>query len=197
MHKTIKYYNDKFDIDGIQFPNSIVKTTKPSFACEDEIKELFYKEASGQNQIVFKDDSIKNISDFDPFYNELILLASYFEFEYKEILFKETQIIIDKPLPIVDFKELFAHDITAKKQSIKIKIVEELIGKEILTDKFYFNILDRLKKTLLIQSDWTQLPDVQSSFSDEEKQSWIMYRLSLRNLDNVTDPLKARLPKYP
>ena len=38
-----------------------------------------------------------------------------------------------------------------------------------------------------MQSDWTQLPDVQ--LSEEQKESWRIYRQQLRDLpENVEDP---------
>ena len=51
----------------------------------------------------------------------------------------------------------------------------------------YLEILKGIRNELLMQSDWTQLPDVQ--LSEEQKESWRIYRQQLRDLpENVEDP---------
>jgi len=51
----------------------------------------------------------------------------------------------------------------------------------------YLEILKGIRNELLMQSDWTQLPDVQ--LSEEQKESWRIYRQHLRDLpENVEDP---------
>jgi hypothetical protein len=54
------------------------------------------------------------------------------------------------------------------------------------------------RQTLLYQSDWTQLPDAQSSLDDEEKQRWLEYRKALRDITAQPGwPTKVIWPKMP
>jgi hypothetical protein len=51
---------------------------------------------------------------------------------------------------------------------------------------------------LLRESDWTQLPDVASSFDDEEKKRWIEYRQDLRDMTKQPGwPMQIIWPKQP
>jgi hypothetical protein len=51
----------------------------------------------------------------------------------------------------------------------------------------YLEILKNIRNQLLMQSDWTQLPDIQ--LSEEQKESWRIYRQQLRDLpENIDDP---------
>lgn len=55
----------------------------------------------------------------------------------------------------------------------------------------------RIRDKLLADSDWTQLPDAQSSMSAYTKEAWAIYRQSLRDIpeqesfpENVVWPIK-------
>jgi hypothetical protein len=62
---------------------------------------------------------------------------------------------------------------------------EEFIQAELNRD--YWEEFRTIRNYKLLQSDWTQLPDV--SLTVEEKAAWDLYRQQLRALpDNITDP---------
>lgn len=197
MHSLLKYVNNKFEVDNIVFSNDIVLKIHPEYACEDNIQELLYQVANPNNCIYYKDGSVKSLSGFEPKYNELILLSSKFQFEENELLILEQAAILNKPKPSIDIAELFIFNITMEEQKSKIQFIKEHYPDILLNDEFYFRNLDRIKKGLLKNSDWTQLPDVQNTLSKEQKEAWINYRASLRNLDNVKNPLLARIPIPP
>lgn len=197
MHSLLRYVNNKFEIDDITFPNSIVLQVDSKYACDENIKEIFYQVANPNNCIYYIDGTVKSLSGFEPKYNELILLASKFQFEYNEVLFKEEEAIRNIPKPSIDIAELFTYDITVEEQAKKILFIREHYPDVILDDEFYFRNLNRIKKGLLENSDWTQLPDVQINFNEEQKEAWLLYRTSLRELDDVKNPLLARIPAKP
>lgn len=197
MFSLLKYTNNKFEIDDIIFTNDIVKQTNPEYACDDSIKELFYQVGNPNNCIYYKDESVVSLSDFEPKYNELILLASKFQFEQNEQLIKEQLSILNAPKPKISLKDLFQVNITLKEQEDLIKQLNQTIPNLIIDNEFLIKVLNKVKKKLLKESDWTQLPDVQISFNEEEKEAWINYRASLRTLDNIQNPLDARIPLMP
>jgi len=55
----------------------------------------------------------------------------------------------------------------------------------------------RIKRDgLLVQSDWTQMPD--SSLGDSDKEKWVAYRKKLRDLPATnSDPTKIVFPDAP
>ena len=63
----------------------------------------------------------------------------------------------------------------------------------------YLTVLRKIRSQLLTDSDWTQLPDVQSTFTSSKKEEWIEYRQKLRDLpENIEDPKPLVLdPNHP
>jgi hypothetical protein len=69
----------------------------------------------------------------------------------------------------------------------KRRIEEEKKQEEEENNKDYLQLLKNIRNQFLMQSDWTQLPDVQ--LTEEQKESWRIYRQKLRDLpENVEDP---------
>jgi hypothetical protein len=69
----------------------------------------------------------------------------------------------------------------------KRRIEQEIEQEEQERNRDYLQLLKGIRNELLIQSDWTQLPDVQ--LSEEQKESWRIYRQHLRDLpEDVEDP---------
>jgi len=63
---------------------------------------------------------------------------------------------------------------------------------------FRINELRTRRNKLLLESDWSQLPDVQETMTDLEKKAWIKYRQALRDLPKTTENLKdIRWPSKP
>jgi hypothetical protein len=197
MHKSIVYSNGRFEIDNKVFKNTTVKLIDERFYLEEDVKELFYKEGTGKNCIVYTDNTVKPLLDFDPFYNEFILLAPSFAYEEQELLIKEQQQILVPAPSSVSTADLFVQGITNNTQKELIDKLKISFPTIKFNNDLFFEILNRLKKQLLNESDWTQLPDVQETLSDKEKEIWIQYRKELRVLDDIKNPLKARIPIYP
>ena len=63
----------------------------------------------------------------------------------------------------------------------------------------YLTELREIRDELLRSCDWTQLPDVQSTFTSSKKEEWIEYRQKLRDLpENIEDPKPLVLdPNHP
>ena len=106
--------------------------------------------------------------------------------------------IDDYELLMPDFIEyLKEHDLWTEEDEIKRqealdnierrRIEQEREQEEQERNGDYLEILKGIRNELLMQSDWTQLPDVQ--LSEEQKESWRIYRQQLRDLpENVEDP---------
>ena len=106
--------------------------------------------------------------------------------------------IDDYELLMPDFIEyLKEHDLWTEEDEIKRqealdnierrRIEKEEEQEEQEKNRDYLEILKGIRNELLMQSDWTQLPDVQ--LSEEQKESWRIYRQQLRDLpENVEDP---------
>ena len=106
--------------------------------------------------------------------------------------------IDDYELLMPDFIEyLKEHDLWTEEDEIKRqealdnierrRIEQEREQEEQERNRDYLEILKNIRNQLLMQSDWTQLPDVQ--LSEDQKESWRIYRQQLRDLpENVEDP---------
>jgi tetratricopeptide (TPR) repeat protein len=197
MFSILTYVNNKFEVDGMSFSNSTVLEVNPDCACDESIKELFYQVGSLRNQIIYNDDTIEKLSNFEPKYNKVILYASKFKFEEDEKLFKQVTAIASPQYLYVNPNELFEIGITSEEQAKKIELIKLYRRESELSNEYYFSVLNDLKKSLLLASDWSQLPDVQAGFNDTQKEAWIKYRLALRELDNVSHPLSVRVPALP
>lgn len=197
MYSLLKYSNGKFEVDNLFFSNEIVKQVDKKYACEDTVKELSYQIGNPNNCIYYTDGSVHSLSNFEEKYNEIILYASKFHFEENENLIKQQLLIESTPKPYIDPKEFFQFGLTEDEQQHKINLFKQYNPEIELNNEFYFNYLNKFKKILLKESDWTQLPDVQLTFNEKEKEAWINYRTSLRILDDIKDPLKVRLPFKP
>jgi uncharacterized FlgJ-related protein len=197
MHSLLRYINNKFELDNMSFSNQIVIETDPQYACDETVTELFYQVGNPNNCIHYTDGSVKSLSDFEPKYNSIILMASKFVFEENEKLIRQQAEIINTPKPFISVKELFAEGLTSQEQLEKIELLKQYNPTIEFSNALYYEVLDRLKKSLLKNSDWTQLPDIQASMSEDKKQEWIEYRAALRILDNIKNPLEARVPKLP
>lgn len=197
MTPTLKYYNQTFYIDEIEFSNSVVKQTKPDLALDNKVKEVFYQEYSGKNYIIFDNDKKQDLSNYEEQFDQIILFVYYFQFEHNELIFKQQIENINTPAATIKITDLFENGLSEKEQQEKISILKKAYPSIEFTNELYFNNLDKIKKSLLKSSDWTQLPDVQESFNEEQKQEWIKYRTTLRLLDKVEDPLTVRLPLSP
>jgi hypothetical protein len=197
MTPTLKYYNQTFYIDEIEFSNSVVKQTKPDLALDNKVKEVFYQEYSGKNYIIFDNDEKQDLSNYEEQFDQIILFVYYFQFEHNELIFKQQTENINTPATTIKITDLFENGLSEKEQQEKISILKEAYPSIEFTNELYFNNLDKIKKSLLKSSDWTQLPDVQESFNEEQKQEWIKYRATLRLLDEVKDPLTVRIPLSP
>ena len=158
---------------------------------------MFYQEYSGKNYIIFEDEEKQDLLNYEDRFEQIILLSYYFQFEHNELIFKQQQENINTPITDIKIKDLFESNLSEKDQQEKISILKQAYPSFEFTDDFYFNALNKIKKSLLKACDWTQLPDVQESLSEEQKKEWVEYRATLRLLDDVEDPLTVRIPVLP
>lgn len=104
---------------------------------------------------------------------------------------------------IMSFKKI--NDCTLEiKKPLKGKNADEILN---LVDThrqdIYEDNLERLKNInlriqLLASSDWTQLPDAQAQWDEEDKQLWLEYRQALRDITKQPGwPRNVDWPKRP
>lgn len=79
------------------------------------------------------------------------------------------------------------------------KLEENRKREEWERNRDYLTELRGIRDQLLTSCDWTQLPDVQSTFTSSKKEEWIEYRQKLRDLpENIEDPKPLVLdPNHP
>ena len=79
------------------------------------------------------------------------------------------------------------------------KLEENRKREELERNRDYLTELREIRDQLLTSCDWTQLPDVQSTFTSSKKEEWIEYRQKLRDLpENIEDPKPLVLdPNHP
>ena len=79
------------------------------------------------------------------------------------------------------------------------KLEENRKREELERNRDYLTELREIRDELLRSCDWTQLPDVQSTFTSSKKEEWIEYRQKLRDLpENIEDPKPLVLdPNHP
>ena len=65
------------------------------------------------------------------------------------------------------------------------------------TNEELLEVIRLERNVLLAQSDWTQFPDVQETFTEEKKQEWIVYRQALRDFTETCDPANPEWPIKP
>lgn len=63
------------------------------------------------------------------------------------------------------------------------------------TNESEWAIVRNQRNTLLVQSDWTQFPDV--PLSEERRQQWQAYRQALRDITDQPDPFNIVWPTPP
>jgi hypothetical protein len=61
------------------------------------------------------------------------------------------------------------------------------------TSESEWNVVRFKRNTLMVQCDWTQMPDVNIS----TKETWAAYRQALRDITNQTDPFNITWPTPP
>jgi hypothetical protein len=69
------------------------------------------------------------------------------------------------------------------------KLEENKKREELERNRDYLTELRETRDQLLADCDWTQLPDVQNTFTFSKQEEWIEYRQKLRDLpENIEDP---------
>jgi len=198
--KTLNYTSGRFEVEGYKFSNDFVKRQFPKYAFDDNIKIVYYQEASGRNCIIYKDGTKKDIGDYDKFYNELLLdsYAIYIEYRNKQEAKRHQKIQEHaQAVALVRPVNLFKAGLTEAEQDELIARAKKLKPHIVVDKDYFYNALAGIKLRLLKASDFTQLPDVQATYSEEQKAAWIKYRAALRNLDKTDDPKSVRLPVIP
>lgn len=201
MHfKTLNYTNGRFEIDGYKFSNDFIKKYYPEYAFDDNVKIVYYKEATGKNCIIYKDGTKEPLSDFEEHYNNLLLDSYGIYIKYKNEQEVHGRLINEehnKAVALLSPLKLFDTGLTEEEQDNLIEKAKKLKPHIIIDDDYFYNALSSIKTKLLKESDYTQLTDVQLTLTEEQKDQWIKYRSDLRLLDKTSNPKSVRLPKLP
>jgi hypothetical protein len=111
----------------------------------------------------------KSVND-EPFLNSL----GWYKIQYQEYTLQDNEIFIDYKYEyddelskVVGIPKISNIDIQSQFQENKIRFLNEL---------------REYRNKLIIESDWTQLTDVQQLHSDSWKLAWAQYRQELRDL---------------
>lgn len=196
---TLNYSNSQFELNKRKVPNSFLLKEYPDFAVNPNVALIHYKQTGTDNVIKYKDGKGEKLSPDESKYNEFILRFQEFYVDYKDTQLKKKQelslsIINDLSLNLTN---LFKEGVTSKEQTEFIERVNSQPHVTAITDTSLLEFLRDTKIELLKESDFTQLPDVQANYTEEEKAAWIKYRAALRKLDKTNDPLSVRLPEPP
>ena len=94
------------------------------------------------------------------------------------------------------------HDIIGREYSFSEdsgSVIETLVltEKPVITaeerKEQFLDILRTMRNQKLQESDWTQLPDVQSILTQEEIEAWNTYRTQLRSLPTIYSPIENEI----
>jgi hypothetical protein len=192
----ITYSSGVVNIDDISIPNSFLKERYEEYCFDDTVKTFKYQNANKDNYILYKDGTSEKLELVVPKYEKLIDDRYFVEFYYNEKIKKE-RFVEESSKVIIYIGDLYQKDITEKeKEDLYNKYLKQNRLTEIPKEDM-LEVLEKIKLYKLKESDWSQLPDVQSSFTEEEKQAWIDYRATLRSLDETDDPYNVTVPKSP
>jgi len=136
----------------------------------------------------------RNISGLDLSANDLPFLKSlgWYPVTKQEISYDDVNYFIN------DNEYKFEND-----QVLEIPILtakEIVVVDAVLQKQQFMETLRNERNKKLIDSDWTQLDDVQNSFDEETKNKWIVYRQALRDItevyfnNDITDINQVRWP---
>lgn len=200
----LEYSNGMLKIHFIgqeyKFSNSFLKTKYPKYYINEAIKQVYYKPGNDNNAVIYNDGTKEKLDLVDDFYQEIIELSNVISSEYKikihlekSELKREQVIRVTKITPL----QLFATDLSEEEQDKLLEDVKDVNPEIVIDNNFFKSKLLTLKKKLLSATDWTQLADVQSTLTEEEKTAWLKYREAIRAIDETDDPKSARLPIPP
>lgn len=200
----LEYSNGMFTVQYVgneyKFSNSFLKDKYPQYYLDDNIKQVYYKPGSDKNTIIYKDNTKEKLDTTSNIYQELIDTSNIISSEYKIKIYLEKsnlqrgqlqRVVSASPL------DLFNTNVTEEEQDKLLKDIKEVSPQVVIDDSFFRSKLIALKTKVLGLTDWTQLSDVQASFTEEEKAAWLEYRAAVRNIDEVEDPKSVRLPMPP
>jgi len=105
----------------------------------------------------------------------------------------------DKPITLYDDYEFI---VPLALNPFAVKGIRHENGEIVIVedpDKTYaWKELRRRRAQLLVESDWTQFPDVSAKMDAGKKDAWIAYRQALRDITvDVKDPLHVVWPVIP
>jgi len=198
--KTLNYTSGRFEVEGYKFSNDFVKEHYPQYAFADNVKVVYYKEATSRNCIIYKDGTKTPLADYDKHYNQLLLDSYSIYIEYKNQQEQQRQLSNQghsQAVALVRPITLFKAGLTEQEQDEIIAKAKKLKPHIVVDNNYYYNALASIKRRLLKACDYTQLPDVQATYTEEEKDLWVEYRAALRKLDNTDNPKSVRLPIPP
>jgi len=186
--KIYQYSKNSFIIDEVKLNSEVLNETFPDYAISNDIHSIYYEQGSKSNYIKYKNGTTQELGNYEPFYEKQFAKVRLFEFKCKEAVnLKKLNTTTTKyKISILDiFKE---SNITKRKKLVKNHELER--QSYTLTNKKIFRFLNKYKKRRLKSSDWTQSLDVQNQMNDVQKADWVAYRQALRELDNISNPIK-------
>lgn len=127
-----------------------------------------------------------NISNFYALDLESLKNYGWYPYEQEDIILNENEIIVEWVYHIEENKVI--------RRAIKRELTVDEINHQqsIFVEKKWEKIRTK-RNELLLESDWTQLQDVEVP----NKQSWILYRKSLRDITKTGDPELVIWPSKP
>lgn len=128
--------------------------------------------------------SWENISNFHVLDNERLLAYGWYPYRFVEIE-TDTNDILDGS--ITEIYETEVVETQTKRQKTQQELAIEL-------ENSWKNVRNE-RNRLLLESDWTQLPD--SPITPEKKSEWQTYRQELRDITNQLDPKNISWPTKP
>lgn len=200
----LEYSNGMFTVyyvgNEYKFSNAYLKSTYPEFYVDSSIKHVFYQPLNNRNAVVYKDGTKDRLGSINDFYQALIDKSNIIGTNYKISIYLEKSKLQQKQVEKVVSAtplDLFGSDVTKEDQDLLLKALKSVTPQIEIDNDFFYKKLEKLKIKVLKMTDWTQLADVQATFSEEEKAAWLEFRTKVRALDETKDPKSIRLPVPP
>jgi hypothetical protein len=125
-----------------------------------------------------------NISNFDLLDSATLKNYGWYEYRFETANVPDGYKIVGRHYEITDNEVIEHEDI----EQITPEEIEQRIDTE------WKNVRSR-RNILLLESDWTQLSD--SPLPNQKQTEWQIYRQSLRDITNQTDPFNLSWPTEP
>ena len=163
-----------------------------------EVRVLNLEAGEGKtNYIEFTDGTSHKLDINDPAVKFVEIYNSRYaiKLEHSEEILRAKQ---SKPRTLTVYPgNVLIAPIHKRTELMRTYLIERGIA-DVPTKQEWIDQTIRAAKRKLVNSDWTQLPDVQAGFDEEEKAFWLDYRKKCRDAMKSTDPFnEVVLPATP